>query len=329
MFALFHKMTHENYRLAIIQYLALVSILVLIPMLLYDLWKGSYNLAIALAIVIAGLVWVFYGCYKNTIKFESVQWGVIPLLSIIVFYAVQTLGFKALLWVYPSIVVFFITIPMKNALIFNLIFIFIFTIIGNDLADPQLLLRFLVTSLAVYALVAIFVTVIQRQQETMHYAAITDPLTELLNRNTLYDSLTEAIRQNVRADIPMTIIAIDLDNFKIVNDEFGHDAGDEVIRNTGKILSNGSRTTDKIFRLGGEEFLILLFSTSAKEAITKAEQLRKKFLVYGGHMPSASFGVAEYRKGETVTQWHKRADINLYKAKELGRDKVFSDLTDN
>jgi len=298
-------------------------------MLFYDAWKGSYNLTIALSIVIAGLVWVFYGCYKNKIKFENIQWGVIPLLSIIVFYAVQTLGFKALLWVYPSIIVFFITVPMKNALIYNLIFISTFTIIGKDLAEPQLLIRFLVTSLSVYALVAIFVTVIHRQQEVMHNAAVTDPLTGLLNRSTLYDSLAEAVSQNVRAHIPMTLIAIDLDNFKNVNDEFGHDAGDEVLRHTSKILSNGSRVTDKIFRLGGEEFLILLFNTSGKEGTTKAEQLRKQFLVHGGHMPSASFGVAEYLKSETVTQWLKRSDINLYTAKELGRNKVVSDLTDN
>jgi len=298
-------------------------------MLFYDVWKGTYNMAIALAIVVAGLVWVFYGCYKNKIKFENIQWGVIPLLSIIVFYAVQTLGFKALLWVYPSIVVFFITIPMRNALIYNLIFIFIFTLIGKDLAEPQLLIRFLITSLSVYALVAIFVTVIQRQQEVMFDAAVTDPLTGLLNRSTLYDSLAEAINQNVRAHIPMTIIAIDLDNFKNVNDEFGHDAGDEVIRNTSKILSNGSRTTDKFFRLGGEEFLILLFNTSSKEGTTKAEQLRKQFMVHGGHMPTASFGVAEYLKNETVAQWLKRSDLNLYKAKEGGRNKVVSDLTDN
>jgi len=298
-------------------------------MLFYDVWKGNYRVAIALAIVVVGLVWVFYGCNKNKIKFENVQWGIIPLLSIIVFYAVQTLGFKALLWVYPSIVVFFITVPMKNALIYNLIFISIFTFIGKDLAEPQLLIRFLVTSLAVYALVAIFVAVIQRQQEVMLNAAVTDPMTGLLNRSTLYKSLTEAISQNVRAHIPMTIIAIDLDNFKNVNDEFGHDAGDEVIRNTSKILSHGSRTTDKFFRLGGEEFLILLFNTSSKEGTAKAEQLRKQFLVYGGHMPSASFGVAEYLKSETAAQWLKRSDLNLYKAKELGRNKVVSDLTDN
>jgi len=322
-------MTHENYRLATIQYLALVSILVLLPMLLYDLWKGSYSLAVALAIVILGLIGVFYGCYKNKIKFKNVQWGVIPLLSIIVFYAVQTLGFKALLWVYPSIVVFFITIPMKNALIYNLIFIFTFSIIGNDLVEPELLIRFIVTSLSVYALVAVFVAVMGRQQEVMQNAAVTDPLTGLLNRSTLFDSLTEAISQNVRAHLPMTIIAIDLDNFKNVNDEFGHDAGDEVLRNTSKILSNGSRVTDKLFRLGGEEFLILLFNTAGKEGTEKAEQLRQQFLIYGGHMPSASFGVAEYLKRETVGQWLKRSDINLYKAKELGRNKVVSDLTDS
>ncbi|MFT7414086.1 MAG: diguanylate cyclase (GGDEF)-like protein [Methylophagaceae bacterium] len=322
-------MTHENYRLATIQYLALVSIFVLLPLVFYHLWGGSYNLAIPLAIVISGLAGLFYGCYKNKIKFENVQWVVIPSLTIIVFYAVQALGFKALLWVYPSIVVFFITIPLKNALIYNLIFIVIFTLIGRDLAEPELIIRFFVTSLSVYGLVAIFVTVIQRQQEAMRNAAVTDTLTGLLNRSTLYNSLAEAISQNVRAHIPMTLIAVDLDLFKNVNDKFGHDAGDEVLRNTSKILSNGSRSTDKFFRLGGEEFLILLFNTSGKEGIMKAEHIREQFLVYGGHMPSASFGVAEYLKGESVEHWLKRSDINLYKAKESGRNKVISDLTDN
>lgn len=318
----FHKNLHENYRITTIRYLALISIVMLTPMIFYDLWEGDYSIAVVLAILISGLIGVFYGCDKNKITFESIQWIVAPLISIIVFYAVQKLGFKAMLWVYPSIVVFFIAMPMKNALIFNLFFLIAFTIIGLELAEPYLLIRFFLSALSVYALVAVFVAAIERQQEELQNSAETDPLTGLLNRSTLFNSLAEAISQNVRASLPMTIITIDLDFFKKVNDEFGHDAGDEVLRNTSKILSNGSRATDKFFRLGGEEFLILLFNTNSEEGATKAEQLRKQFQAYGGPMPSASFGVAEYLKGETPGQWLKRADRSLYKAKETGRNKV-------
>lgn len=161
--------------------------------------------------------------------------------------------------------------------------------------------------------------------------ALRDPLTKCHNRRFMDEYLVQLEGLNSRSPRNVGFIMADLDHFKMVNDEFGHLAGDEILKQLAEILRNNIRKTDLLIRYGGEEFLIVLMEMSNKgEAFQIAEKLRtaveaaKLSLPTGGAInKTISMGVAEFPKdGEYLYKAIKYADVALYQAKEQGRNKV-------
>ncbi|MDH1255428.1 GGDEF domain-containing protein, partial [Comamonas thiooxydans] len=150
----------------------------------------------------------------------------------------------------------------------------------------------------------------------------TDPLTKLGNRRSL-----EAALQKLEASSQIfSVVSIDIDHFKKVNDTFGHDAGDIVLRDLAKQMKSVSRTDDLPCRVGGEEFLIVLPRTSETTAVQVAERLRKQVeaAVFEGvgHI-TISLGVASWPNSSSdIPTVIKYADEMLYKAKREGRNRV-------
>ncbi len=160
-------------------------------------------------------------------------------------------------------------------------------------------------------------------KKTIEEISITDPLTKLYNRRYLDGTLEQNARLYERYGTPFSLIMIDLDHFKAVNDRYGHQAGDVVLETIGALLKTESRTTDVPGRWGGEEFLIILPSTTLEEAASDAEKLRlmieRRAIPQLGHQ-SASLGVSEYQG--SIPKALKEADDALYRAKEGGRNRV-------
>src|SRR5215212_3638280 len=161
--------------------------------------------------------------------------------------------------------------------------------------------------------------------EAMHRLAHTDQLTGVANRRELYSELLKETNVSERYGRPLSIIFFDLDHFKCVNDTYGHDCGDgvlrEVVRGTERVL----RTTDRLGRWGGEEFVVLAPETDLREASRLAERLRVEIAnTCYAYAPAvtASLGFAEYEAGDTPETLIKRADRALYKAKFLGRNRA-------
>jgi diguanylate cyclase (GGDEF)-like protein len=153
----------------------------------------------------------------------------------------------------------------------------------------------------------------------------TDSLTGIANRRIFLESLGGAICFAQRHQTPLSIIMADLDNFKSVNDTFGHNAGDQVLQAFATFLMENSREEDLIARWGGEEFIMMLPGTSAKKATIFAERIRhrlEEIIPDPGIRLTASFGVSAYRPGETSISFIGRADQALYEAKRLGKDQV-------
>ncbi len=155
-----------------------------------------------------------------------------------------------------------------------------------------------------------------------------DSLTELLNRRALDDLLRDEARRAVRANRPFSVLMIDADYFKGINDRFGHAAGDEALRHLALILRTVMRDVDRVGRFGGEEFIVLLPGTSASEALSAAERLRDALLrrpwAWQGEALrlTVSTGVAAWRgPHDEVDLLLKRADAAMYRAKSLGRDR--------
>lgn len=155
-----------------------------------------------------------------------------------------------------------------------------------------------------------------------------DPLTQLYNRNRYLQSSSDILKIAIRFARPISLILIDIDFFKRVNDSFGHAVGDQVLVQIARILKNGTRSTDQVIRWGGEEFVIMALGTDLVGAVHLAESLRMRIASESfeqvGQM-TASFGVAELAEGEHEDALFKRADAALYQAKELGRNRVVAD----
>lgn len=159
-------------------------------------------------------------------------------------------------------------------------------------------------------------------------AAFTDHLTGLANRRRFERQLEREVGRVMRFGHPFSLLMIDIDNFKNLNDTFGHDAGDDAIRRISRVLREGTRGIDLASRIGGEEFAVLLVETSQGAGVEVAERLRvaiKAIETPSGARITASFGVAECPSdAQTAAGILKAADVALYEAKRNGRDRVVS-----
>lgn len=167
--------------------------------------------------------------------------------------------------------------------------------------------------------------------EELRRLATTDPLTRLYNRRVGMEKLGEFYRQSQRTGQPLSLILLDVDRFKSINDTHGHDIGDRVLRIVAQVAQKTVRETDMVARFGGEEFLILLPATNLKGAQKLAERIRKRLASTPVPLPSgktlrvtASFGVATFTPPSPLSQEAliKAADEALYQAKEKGRNRV-------
>jgi diguanylate cyclase (GGDEF)-like protein len=165
-------------------------------------------------------------------------------------------------------------------------------------------------------------------REHLNEVATRDSLTRLLNRRAFIPMMQHERERAERSGKPFSVILTDLDRFKRVNDTWGHDAGDQVLRETANRLADGLRQQDVLCRWGGEEFLVLLPETDAKGAIEVAEKCRRimaeKPIMMGdiSHPQTVSLGIATFNSNESVDDLVIRADKALYQAKENGRNRV-------
>ncbi len=166
--------------------------------------------------------------------------------------------------------------------------------------------------------------------DKLNLEANTDGHTGCYNKSYFNNALNLEVRKSKVTGDPLTLIVFDLDHFKSLNDNFGHDAGDKVLKEISDLVrANGIREDDVFARYGGEEFVILLPKTNLKHGHEIAERLRKtvaetRFTYNSDELPvTISVGVADYRRGvETGTDLFKRADKAVYSAKESGRNQV-------
>ena len=168
-----------------------------------------------------------------------------------------------------------------------------------------------------------------RLHDVVQQQAMTDELTGLVNRRRFLAALKSEIGRTQRVGAPLSIILADLDDFKLINDRFGHHAGDEVLQAFADLIRAYGRDVDIAGRLGGEEFALLLPEADADGAAAGAERLcqsltqRRIWLGEGREVSvTASFGVAELGAGQSSNELLRAADTALYRAKEEGKNRV-------
>lgn len=159
----------------------------------------------------------------------------------------------------------------------------------------------------------------------LYELAHTDDLTDIANRRHFIATLDNEIARAKRYSNTLSIITIDIDHFKVINDTYGHDMGDKILQNVCKVFKTQVRQSDLLARTGGEEFAILLINTDIRKANIVAEHCRHA-LISDEHLKTfqitASFGVAQFSENQTIEDLLKKADTALYQAKTNGRNTV-------
>lgn len=169
---------------------------------------------------------------------------------------------------------------------------------------------------------------LQRSNRVLEQLSITDGLTRLNNHRSFQDHLTREIKRVHRSQEPLSLLMIDIDDFKALNDRFGHAAGDELLRRLAQIMTEAIRDTDMLARYGGEEFVVLTPDTGLEGAYRLAEKVRtaiaeSSFVLDESRRPTrvtVSIGVAEYFGNRM--RFFDEADRSLYSAKAAGKNCV-------
>lgn len=164
------------------------------------------------------------------------------------------------------------------------------------------------------------------QQEQLFQLAMTDQLTGLYNRHSLVQLLPKYYSRSVRHSSPLSLLVLDIDHFKLINDHYGHTKGDDVLRKFGQLITANFRSEDLIARYGGEEFVVIMADSTQDDAIEKAELLRNHMeqnLIEGLEI-TISIGVACADSHSNFELMFNQADTALYHAKESGRNRTIT-----
>lgn len=171
-------------------------------------------------------------------------------------------------------------------------------------------------------------------RERLEHQSVRDALTGTFNRRYFEESLEQALAREQRRPRGLTLVMVDVDHFKAVNDTHGHDAGDDVLRKIAQTLQQSVRASDLVCRFGGEEFAILLLETDAEAARRRTEAIvqacrTSQPMAHGRAIGpvTVSAGLARHHAGESGADLVRRADASLYEAKRQGRDRVVDSST--
>lgn len=298
-----------------------------LPFAIYHLafQNGVIGIGIGGMITTLSLYLAAWSCHRKTYKTVYTFIWLTPFTTLFVAYLTNKLGISGTYWCYSTVLLYYFMMTERQAWISTLVFVLINLPLAWQILETHEAIRFSVTFLLVCVYSAIFLRVISKQYSELHKLAITDKLTGLYNRTLLQDSLTQAIHQTDRTNTAFTLISMDIDSFKEINDELGHNVDDHVLMQLGAFLKDSFRDSDKVFRTGGEEFLILVYNTDEADSIDIAEKLRRdieNFSFIPDRKVTVSMGVAGLGSAKDWKQWMKACDKNLYEAKNSGRNRV-------
>lgn len=254
---------------------------------------------------------------------------VFVMLMVVISNSLLGRGMIGLFWVYPAILFFSFVVSQRLATIYVSILFAYISLFVIYLFDIEIALRAIIALIVTIAFTRLFLNAIYRLREKLIEQSNLDPLTGAFNRRVLDDKLDEAIQRKRRINTPATILIIDIDHFKEINDNFGHAVGDKVLIDFVALIKKRLRRTDQLYRIGGEEFLVFTPDTEKTGAIILANEilaLVAKTDFIKNYQITISIGVSTLENEEKIENWIKRGDKHLYFAKENGRNQVCSEL---
>ncbi|MFK7853989.1 MAG: GGDEF domain-containing protein [Granulosicoccus sp.] len=320
--------THGDYRAKATRSVALAALTLLLPFTLFALYRELYIVAFGGTYIITVLVINTQLVARGRDHEPLTLYGLVPGGIVCMALAFLVDGNMASIWCFPSVLACYCMLGHRKAMIANVMILSVAVPMMWWTLDTMNSARFTASLAAVSLFAGILVREIDAQQQRLRYQLDHDPLTGLLNRTSLKRRLQIAIDAFQNKSEPATLLAIDLDHFKLVNDRFGHDTGDLVLCEVARLLKQHATDDGVVFRLGGEEFLILLSALDRDRALQQAELVRAaiaKASILQGHPVTVSIGLASLLVADNRQSWTQRSDKRLYAAKHGGRNQVMCD----
>lgn len=302
----------------------------IVPFTVYRFLIGDYTTALMESAVCVSVICLFAHVWIT--RKHIVAGVLICIIYLSTAIAIVHLkGPTTIYWAYPATIGCFCIVNRRLAIIFSTVTIAtLITMLHNTLPLEQLLeIAVTLTLLCVFGYV--FNDSIVRQRRRLASLAARDALTGTWNRRTLDETLIQTTSSNNRSPLVASLIILDLDHFKKINDTYGHNVGDKILIDIADIIKQSIRLSDRLFRYGGEEFVILADGASLENAAILAENIRKRVeasRLIENETVTISLGVAGLHEGFKPECWMKLADTALYEAKRTGRNKFcLADVT--
>ena len=318
------KIEHKSYREIAFFWMNVVGVILICPFNLNNLLYERYMVFFAGCVVALIFIVNTYTMSKSGRILINAVYSSIPVI-IAVWIITYKQGLVGGFWAYPVLIWLYFSHDHRTSTIFNITFLagllpIIFYKVELDYA-----VRNAATILLTGILANIFSRIVENQQIRLSEMTIKDHLTGVFNRRHMDECISEFVHQNSRSNIPYAMAVLDIDHFKQINDKFGHAAGDETIKKVAQVCMGRIRKVDRMFRIGGEEFIILYYNVTIDDAIMitgECKKLIEKSEFIKKHKVTISCGVSELKKSDDIISWMKRCDKALYQAKESGRNKV-------
>ena len=320
--------THNDYRAKTTRGVSTVAVILLFPFTLFALINHLYAYFVGGTYLVSLLVATAYLVANSRDHEPLTLYALVPGSILLIAFALRVDGISASIGCFPLLLACYCMLSRQKADIASIMILSISApMMWLTLKPSESLV--LTTALAVVILFAsMLMRQIESQQDILKYQIDRDPMTGLLNRTSLNRQLAQSVDAFRSAAVPATLLAIDLDHFKRVNDMFGHDTGDMVLCKVAHLLKGNVKDGCAVFRLGGEEFLIILANKNAGEAREHAESIRASIsdaAILQDYSITVSIGLASLRGADNIDTWRRRSDNLLYVAKINGRDQVVFD----
>ena len=304
--------------------LSLAAALGILPFAINRYLQSDWIVAIIDTILILGFLALgAYVYFTRRVRVASVTLAVLCMFGVI--STVYLSGPQQVYWAFPALVGLFYLVQLREALICALAAVFALIPALLASGDRHENTTALIALIITCALAVAFSMIANRQRAQLLTLATKDPLTGAGNRRGLDAKLMEVVNTYRRSGTPASLVLLDLDHFKTVNDIHGHAVGDQILKSVTEIVNLRIRVTDSLYRIGGEEFVVVLEGADLQRAAHLAEQLRTLVdanELVPDHTVTISLGVAELKDGESGNDWLHRADEALYRAKDAGRNST-------
>jgi diguanylate cyclase len=303
--------------------LSILAVVCLLPFAVHDFLKGRTALASAILAVV--LAFAADGWALRVRRKPPIPYGLLILpISGTIGLSIATQGVIGAFWCYPTVLFLFFVLTRRVAALSSLALLLGGTAMVFHYLGTRIAVRFAASLILTIFIINVIQNVVRELQRRLLEQAITDPLTGAFNRRHMDERLGEALARGRRRP-PVSLLVIDIDHFKRVNDEHGHEAGDTVLKGLVSLVRQRVRAVDLVFRMGGEEFVVLLPDTAEDDAFLMADKLRQSIAettLLDGLVLTVSIGVGAAVAGDSVESWVKATDAALYAAKEAGRNRV-------